>query len=86
MLSELSRYPRISVIQVIHGVGCKGGGGVKFSRPFTKQESYDVGRSGRKLDNTIYHNVSLRAPLRRAVRGFPAEAAKLPVFLPENAP
>ncbi|VFS92318.1 Uncharacterised protein [Kluyvera cryocrescens] len=35
---------------------------------------------------SIYHNASLRAPLSRAVRGFPAEAAKLPVFLPENAP
>ncbi|EBY1897869.1 hypothetical protein DU164_23210 [Salmonella enterica subsp. enterica serovar Wien] len=59
---------------------------MKFSRPFTKQESYDVGRSGRKLDNTIYHNVSLRAPLRRAVRDFPAEAAKPHIFHPENAP
>jgi len=34
----------------------------------------------------IYHNASLRVPLRRAVRGFPAEAVKQHVFSPENTP
>lgn len=34
----------------------------------------------------IEHNVSLRVPLRRAVRGFPAEATKPHIFSSENAP